>query len=154
VQKVDELLQDVPMFHGMAPEHLDLIAGCGSNRIFRPGDYLLREGERADSFYVIRRGDVAVETYVPQRGALTLETLGGGDVLGWSWLFPPYRVAFDARAVDTVHTLAFDGRCLRGKCEEDHDLGYDLLKRFAEVIVERLQATRMQLLDVYGHVAG
>jgi CRP/FNR family transcriptional regulator, cyclic AMP receptor protein len=154
VQKVDELLQDVPMFHGMAPEHLDLIAGCGSNRIFRPGDYLLREGERADSFYVIRRGDVAVETYVPQRGALTLETLGGGDVLGWSWLFPPYRVAFDARAVDTVHTLAFDGRCLRGKCEEDHDLGYELLKGFAEVIVERLQATRMQLLDVYGHVAG
>jgi CRP/FNR family cyclic AMP-dependent transcriptional regulator len=154
MQKVDELLQGVPMFHGIAPEHLDLIAGCASNRIFRPGEYLLREGERADSFYVIRRGDVAVETYVPQRGALTLETLGGGDVLGWSWLFPPYRVAFDARAAETVHTVAFDGRCLRGKCEEDHDLGYELLKGFAEVIVERLQATRMQLLDVYGHVAG
>jgi CRP/FNR family transcriptional regulator, cyclic AMP receptor protein len=154
VQRVDELLRDAPMFHGMASDHLDLVAGCASNRIFRPGEYLLREGERADSFYVIRRGDVAVETYVPQRGALTLETLGAGDVLGWSWLFPPYRLVFDARAADTVHTVAFDGRCLRAKCEEDHDLGYDLLKRFAEVIVERLQATRMQLLDVYGHVAG
>jgi CRP/FNR family transcriptional regulator, cyclic AMP receptor protein len=154
VQRVDELLRDAAMFHGMAPERLELIAGCASNRIFRPGDYLLREGDRADTFFVIRRGDVAVETYVPQRGALTLETLHDGDVLGWSWLFPPYRVAFDARAAETVHTVAFDGRCLRGKCEEDHDLGYELIKRFAEVIVERLRATRMQLMDVYGHVAG
>jgi CRP-like cAMP-binding protein len=153
VQKVDELLRDVPMFAGMAADRLELIAGCASNRIFRPGDYLLHEGERADSFFVIRRGDVAVETYVPQRGALTLETLHDGDVLGWSWLFPPYRLAFDARAAATVHSVAFDGRCLRGKCEEDHDLGYDLMIRFAGVMVERLQAARMQLLDVYGHVA-
>ena len=154
MEKIDDLLKDVPMFHGMAADRLELIAGCAANRIFRPGDYLLRAGERADSFFVIRRGDVAVETYVPQRGALTLETLHDGDVLGWSWLFPPYRIAFDARATETVHAVAFDGLCLRGKCEEDHDLGYDLMIRFARVMAERLQAARMQMLDVYGHVAG
>jgi CRP/FNR family cyclic AMP-dependent transcriptional regulator len=154
MQTIDELLTDAPMFEGMATERVELIAGCASNKVFEAGDYLLREGEQADAFYVIRRGDVAIETYVPQRGALTLETLHDGEVLGWSWLFPPYRVVFDARAIGVVHTVAFDGRCLRGKCEEDHDLGYDLLIRFAEVIVERLGAARMQLLDVYGHVAG
>jgi CRP/FNR family cyclic AMP-dependent transcriptional regulator len=154
MQAIDELLTEAPMFEGMATERLELIAGCASNQVFEGGDYLLRDGDEANAFYVIRRGDVAVETYVPQRGALTLETLHDGEVLGWSWLFPPYRVVFDARAIGTAHTVAFDGRCLRGKCEEDHDLGYDLLVRFAEVIVERLQATRMQLLDVYGHVAG
>lgn len=155
METIAELLTDAPMFHGMEPGRLDLIAGCASNRIFREGEYLLREGERADAFFVIRRGDVAVESYVPQRGALTLESLHEGDVLGWSWLFPPYRLVFDARAMtETVHTVAFDGRCLRGKCETDHELGYDLITRFARVMIERLKATRMQLMDMYGHVAG
>jgi CRP/FNR family cyclic AMP-dependent transcriptional regulator len=153
MRTIDALLTEVPMFEGMASERLALIAGCASNRVFDDGTYLLREGEPADAFYVLRTGDVALETHVPQRGALTLETLHAGDVLGWSWLVSPHRTAFDARALGTVHTMAFDGRCLRGKCEQDHDLGYDVLMRFVAVIVERLQATRLQLLDVYGHVA-
>ena len=81
----------------MAPAHLELIAGCAANRIFDAGDYLLREREPANAFYVIRRGDVALETYAPQ-GALRLETLHKGDLVGWSWLVPPYRTVFDARA--------------------------------------------------------
>jgi CRP/FNR family cyclic AMP-dependent transcriptional regulator len=89
---------------------------------------------------------------VPQRGAVTIETLHGGDVLGWSWLVPPHRTVYDARALGVVRTIALDGACLRGKCEEDPRLGYELLKRFTEVIVERLQATRLRLLDVYGQV--
>jgi CRP/FNR family cyclic AMP-dependent transcriptional regulator len=153
MRTIDALLTEVPAFEGMASDRLELIAGCASNRVFEDGAYLLREGEPADAFYAIREGDVALETYVPQRGALTLETLHAGDVLGWSWLVSPHRTTFDARAVGVVHTMAFDGRCLRGKCEQDHDLGYDVLMRFVTVIVERLQATRLQLLDVYGHVA-
>ena len=88
----------------------------------------MREGEPADAFYVIREGAVALETDVPGRGAVTLETLHDGDLLGWSWLVPPYRTAFDARALGTTHAIAFDGACLRGKCEADPALGYDLLK--------------------------
>jgi CRP-like cAMP-binding protein len=153
MRTIDSELADVPAFAGMAAARLELIAGCAANRVFESGEYLLREGEQADVFYAIRQGHVALETYVPQRGALTLETLQDGDLVGWSWLIPPYRTVFDARASGRVHTVAFDGRCLRGKCEEDHSLGYDLLTRFVAVIVERLQATRLQLLDVYGHVA-
>jgi CRP-like cAMP-binding protein len=150
---IDALLEEAPMFAGMAPERRAQVAGCGSNRVFADGEYLLREGEPADTFFVLRQGDVALETYVPQLGPLRIETLHAGDVLGWSWIVPPHRTAFDARATGTVRSIAFDGRCLRGKFEQDNGLGYDLLTRFVTVMAERLQATRLQLLDVYGRNA-
>ena len=150
---IAELVSEVPAFEGMTPAHLELIAGCAHNEGFEQGDYLLREGDEADTFFVIRKGHVALETFVPERGALTLETIESGDLLGWSWLVPPYRVDFDARAVETTRVVAFDAVCLRGKCDDDPRLGYELMKRFVPVIVERLQATRIRLLDVYGHVA-
>jgi CRP/FNR family transcriptional regulator, cyclic AMP receptor protein len=99
---------------------------------------------------VIRHGSVAIETFVPARGAVTIETVGAGEVLGWSWLFAPYRWHFDARALSPVRATGFDGACLRGKCEADPALGYELMGRFAQVLIERLQWTRLRLLDVYG----
>jgi CRP/FNR family cyclic AMP-dependent transcriptional regulator len=153
VKGIAELVSEVPAFEGMAPAHLELIAGCAHNEGFEQGDYLLREGDEADSFFVIRKGHVALETFVPERGALTIETIETGGLLGWSWLVPPYRVDFDARAVEPIRAIAFDATCLRGKLDEDPALGYELMKRFVPVIVERLQATRIRLLDVYGHVA-
>jgi CRP-like cAMP-binding protein len=154
LQTIDELLAEVPVFSTLAAEHRELIAGCGQNTVFEDGSYLMREDEPADWFYVIRREAVALETFVPQRGSVTIETLHDGDLLGWSWLFPPYRTAFDARALGEVHALQFDGACLRGKCDSDPALGYALLKLFAGVIVQRLQNTRLQLLDVYDKVPG
>lgn len=152
MQTIDELLAEVPSFEGMSREHLELIAGCAHNQPFDDGAYLMREGDPADRFYVIRRGRIALETFVPERGAVTIETIDEGGLLGWSWLVSPYRVDFDARALGPVHTVAFDGACLRGKCDDDAVLGYELMKRFLPVIVDRLQATRVRLLDVYGHV--
>jgi CRP/FNR family transcriptional regulator, cyclic AMP receptor protein len=150
MQTIDELLEEIDVFRGLADEHRDLIAGCALMRVFADGDHLMTENEQANTCFAIRHGTVALETYVPQRGAVTIETLHGGDILGWSWLFPPYRTMFDARALGVVRTVAFDGACLRGKCEEDVQLGYTLMQRFAAVMVERLQATRLRLLDVYG----
>jgi CRP/FNR family cyclic AMP-dependent transcriptional regulator len=154
VQTIEQLLAEAPAFNGMSEEHLALIAGCAQNRTATDGEYLMREGDPADTFYVIRYGRVALETYLPERGALTIETIDDGDLLGWSWLVPPFRVDFDARAIGNVHTVAFDAACLRGKADEDPMLGYELMRRFIPVIVERLQATRVRMLDVYGHVAG
>ncbi len=154
MRTIDELMTEIPAFSGLTADRLELIAGCGENRSFQAGDTLMRAGEPADTFFVIRHGTVALETFVPQRGPLVIETLDDGDLLGWSWLFPPYKTEFDARAIGVVRTVAFDGGCLRGKCDDDPALGYDLMKRFAEVLTERLQATRLRLLDVYGHVAG
>jgi CRP/FNR family transcriptional regulator, cyclic AMP receptor protein len=152
VQTIEQLLAEAKAFNGMSEEHLALIAGCAQNKTFEDGAYLMREGDAADSFYAVRLGRVALEIFVPQRGAVTLETVEGGDLVGWSWLTPPYRVHIDARAVGSVHVVHFDAACLRGKADEDPELGYELMRRFIPVIVERLQATRVRMLDVYGHV--
>jgi CRP-like cAMP-binding protein len=120
----------------------------------KDGTFLLREGEPAERFYLIREGAVALEVHAPGRGSIVIETLGPGDVVGWSWLFAPYRWRLDGRAIGLTRVVGFDGACLRGKCERDHELAYQLMSRFAAIIVERLQATRFQLLDVYGHAQG
>ncbi len=152
MQRLEELLAEVPAFAGMSDEHLELIAGCARNKVFADGEHLMRAGAAADEFFVIRVGGVALSTHVPQRGALLIETLHDRDLVGWSWLVPPHRVQFDVTSNGTTHAIAFDGACLRGKCDADPVLGYDLLRRFTGVLVERLQATRLRLIDVYGHV--
>ena len=150
VKRLDAMLADVPFLAGLRPDELALLAGCASNVHFDQGDVLFREGDPANAFYVVRHGTVALELHVPARGGMTIETIDAGEVIGWSWLFAPYRWHFDARALSRVRATAFDGECLRGKCEQDPALGYDLMKRFAQVLIERLQWTRLRLLDVYG----
>lgn len=151
---IDATLHGVPLFAGLGDDDLRLIAGCGGNVHFAGGERLFRQGDPADTFYVLRQGAVALEIYVPARGPLTIETIEAGDVVGWSWLFAPYRWNFDARAVVPVRATAFDGACLRGKCDADPRLGYELMSRFAQVMIGRLQSTRLRLLDVYGNAAG
>jgi CRP/FNR family transcriptional regulator, cyclic AMP receptor protein len=153
VETIDTILRDVPLFEGLSDEALELIAGCGSNVHFGEGGLLFRQGDPADTFFVIRHGSVALETFVPARGPVTIETIESGDVVGWSWLFAPYRWHFDAKALVAVRATAFDGACLRGKCDADPALGYQLMSRFAQVMIERLQWTRLRLLDVYGYAA-
>lgn len=154
MRSLEQLLGEAPALGSLPAEHRATIAGCARTRSYEPGALLLREGDPADELFVIRRGAVAVETTVPGRGPVTLETLGPGEVLGWSWLVPPYRSAFGARALERVHVVAVDGACLRGKCERDPALGYDLLKVVATVFVHRLAETRMRLLDLYAKAPG
>jgi CRP/FNR family transcriptional regulator, cyclic AMP receptor protein len=150
IRTVEQLVGAAQLFSGLAPQHLETIAGCASTARFAEDEHLFREGGSADTFYVIRSGSVALETHVPGRRPARVLTLHEDDVLGWSWLFPPYRWQFDAQALEPVRAVAFDGTCLRTKCTNDHTLGYELMRRFAQVMVSRLQATRLQLLDVYG----
>ena len=144
------VLAEHPFFVGMSPEHISTLAGCAANVKFEPGALLFREGDEAERFYVVRFGRVSVETHAPNRGNLRIETVDAGEVLGWSWLFPPYRCHFNARAQTLVRALALDGVCLRGKCERDPAMGYELMRRFAQVVISRLEATQLQLSDLYG----
>jgi len=153
VQTLAEIAADTPVFRGIDPERLAVVVACGSTTGFEAGEQLFREGEPADRFYLLRTGSVALELHAPGRGSLTIETIEAGDVVGWSWLFPPYRWHFDARAVEPVRAVVFDGACLRGKAEADPALGYDLMIRFAAVMIDRLQAARLRLLDLYGQPA-
>jgi CRP/FNR family transcriptional regulator, cyclic AMP receptor protein len=152
-ESLGRILGEHPFFKDMRADQLATLVGCASNVVFEQGGYLCREGAPADRFYVIRFGVVSVETFAPTRGPVTIETAGAGEVLGWSWLFPPYKWHFDVRAQTLVRALALDGVCLRGKCEADPVLGYEMVKRFADVVVRRLEATQLQLLDLYGSPA-
>ncbi len=149
-RSIRDLLVEHEFFAGMEPEHLDLLAGCGRNEVFPPGTAVAHEGDPADRFYVLRAGRVALSVHVPQREPLVVATLGTGDVLGWSWLFPPHAWKFDVVATAETHAIGLDGICLREKCSSDAELGYALMLRFAQILVRRLEATRLQLVDVYG----
>ena len=149
METLEPILAQHPFLQGLEPQYLSLIVGCASNVRFNSGQFLFREGEEANQFYMVREGKVALQISTA-RQPIIIQTVDKGDVLGWSWLVPPYRWRFDARALELTRAIALDGRCLRRKSEEDHNFGYELLRRFSTVIVERLEATRLQLLDVYG----
>jgi CRP/FNR family cyclic AMP-dependent transcriptional regulator len=150
METLERILAEHPFFKGLEDPYLQLLVGCASNVRFNAGDVVFREGEQANQFYLIRQGKVAVETFAPGRGSIIMQTLGEGEVLGWSWLIAPYRWRFDGRAVELTRAIALDGECLRGKCEEDHNLGYELMKRVSHVMEKLVEATRLQLVDVYG----
>jgi CRP-like cAMP-binding protein len=150
IDTLERILAEHPFFEGMAEPHLDTLVGCAKNVSFEAGQFLFRAGQPADSFFLVRHGRVAVESVAPGPGSLVIETVSDGDVLGWSWLFPPYRWHFDARATAFVRAFSLDGKCLRGKCERDPAFGFALIQRFAGVVVQRLESTQMQLMDLYG----
>jgi CRP/FNR family cyclic AMP-dependent transcriptional regulator len=137
-------------FAGLGEPFIELICGCAKNAVFEAGEYLFHEGEEADHLYLIRHGRVALQLSAPGLGTMTFQTLNPDEIVGASWVVPPYRWTHDARALELTRAIAMDARCLRGKCEQDHDLGYELMKRFVPVLSERLHRTRMQMLDVYG----
>ncbi len=152
MRTIEQYLPDHPFFEGLTPDELTLLAGCAVNVHAHPGELIFHEGEPADAFYVVRRGRITIETRLPT-GSVVLDTAFEGDVVGWSWLVPPYRWTFDARATEETSVIAFDGACLRGKCHDDPALGYTLLQRVVGVMSDRLQSARVRLLDLYGQHA-
>lgn len=149
METIEEAIAGTRMFRNLTPEQLGTVVSLGEDADFADGAYLTQARQPADWFFVIRDGFVALQTELPSMGAITIETLHNGDAVGWSWLFEPYLSELDARSRGVTHTVRFDARTLRRRCAEDSMLGYELMRSFASVIVERLQATRLQLLDVY-----
>jgi CRP/FNR family transcriptional regulator, cyclic AMP receptor protein len=149
METLEKVLSEHPFLNDFPDRHLELVVGCASNVRLEAGQFIFHEGEEANTFYLIRQGKVALQIFSERRGPLTILTLGEGEILGWSWLFPPYRWKFSARTLEPTRVFAIDGQCLRGKAEQDHELGYELLKRFAYVVEDRLEAMRLQLINVY-----
>ena len=149
IHSVSELLKDLEFFREFGEATIELLAGCATNVAYRPGDYVFREGGSADAFFIIRHGDVALEIHAPGNEPLVFETLHPGDAIGWSWMVPPYKWSYDARCRTVVRGLSFDATCLRGKMEADHEIGYQLMRRFLPVMSRRLLGARLQLLDLY-----
>ncbi len=149
METIEPILTAHPFFKGFNDQEIKLLVGCASNAVFKPEQHIFREGEAANTFYVIRSGRVVIEVYSARKGSICIQTCTAGDVLGWSWLIPPYKWHFDTRATEQTRLIALDGKCLREKCQNEHDLGFKIMKIFTEIMVERLDSTRLQLLDVY-----
>jgi CRP-like cAMP-binding protein len=138
-----------PFLQALSERHRTRLASGVRAFTATPGEYLAREGEQAHAFYLMQSGEVTIGTHLAERGAAPIQTVGAGEVVGWSWLLPPYRWQFDARVALAVQGLAFDAAWLREQCEQDHELGYQLLKQLLAVVSSRLAATRVQRLDIY-----
>lgn len=144
-----DLLAAHAFLAGMSEEHLTRISYWSRRTVFHPGTRVFNEGSRADRFWLIREGEVQLDTRLPRDGEVLVETIGSGTVLGWSWMFPPYRWRFGATALGPVLAMEFDANGIRQLCESDPALGYDLTRRFTSVVINRLQATRIRLLDAH-----
>jgi CRP-like cAMP-binding protein len=138
-----------PFLAGMSRTHLALLTDCAMAAHFKKRETILCEGEFADRFYLIETGRVALESAAGFGKPLTVETIGPGDLLGWSWMFPPYAWHFTARALEPTEAIFFYGPILREYCEKDHSLGYELFKRMSAVMIRRLQAARKRMLSIH-----
>ena len=150
MEGLERIVREHPFFAGVDEAFCRLVCGCAKNVRFEAGQYLFHEGDPAEWFYLLRHGRVALQLTAPGRGAVIFQTVGEGEIVGVSWLIPPYRWSYDAKAIELTRAIAIDATCLRQKCEADHDLGYEMMKRFMPILIQRLQATRLQILDVYG----
>ncbi len=142
-------LANHPFLRGMPREHLNVLAGYATVAEMPTGHKIFEDGGSASRFWLIRSGRVALNVLIPGQGLAVVETLGMGDVLGWSWLFPPYRWAFGATAVAPTEAFEFDAEAVRARMDADPLFGYELTRRFIPVLANRLQATRFRLLGRY-----
>ncbi len=141
------ILEAQPFLRGMKTRPLELLAENSMLAEFKAGETILSEGDSANRFYLMLDGQVELISRGEDSGPIHIQTIGTGDVLGWSWLFPPYYWHFDAQAVTPAKTIFFYGTRLRELCEENHDLGYELMTRVSEIIIKRLQAARRELVE-------
>ena len=151
-QSLYALIAAQPFFKGLNAQHLQVLTDSAMEMQFEPGQSILQEGSPANRFYLILEGKVVLESALEERGMIPIQTLGPGDDLGWSWLFPPYYLQSSARALAPTRTIFFYGTRLREQCERDHDFGYQLMQRIAEVVIKRLQATQQRLMELSEHL--
>jgi CRP-like cAMP-binding protein len=146
MEDLERIVREHTFFAGMKHDYTAVVAGCAKNVRFEPGEYLFREGEVADQLYLLRSGRVVLEVDTDD-GSVPLQTVGESEIVGASWLVPPYRRGLSAKALELTRAIALDAACLRGKCEDNHDLGYEMMKRFMPILIQRLRAARLQILD-------
>ena len=142
-----ELIAQQPFFQKLSVPHLELLTDSAMETQFKPGQWIFRQGDPANRFYLILEGKVLIESEVKERGMIPIRTLGPGDDLAWAWLFPPYYMHFNACAIEPTRAIFFYGTRLREQCEANHELGYQLMKRIAQVVIQNLNATQQLLLE-------
>jgi len=143
-----------PFLHGMSPDHLAVLAQAGSDVTFPDRHRLFEEGGRATHFWLVQSGHVTVDVHVPGQGRVAIDSIGMGDLVGWSWLFPPFRWAFGAVAAGPVEAFEFDAGTVREYCASDPAFRAEVTERVAQVLTKRLQSTRNRLIAASIHPVG
>jgi CRP/FNR family cyclic AMP-dependent transcriptional regulator len=146
-EKLYNLIAQQPFFEGLSVSHLQLLTKSALKMQFEPGRQIFREGEPSNRFYLILEGKVEVESESEKDNKVSVGTLGPGDGLGWSWLFPPHYAQFSMRAIATTKTIFFYGTRLQQQCEDDHDFGYEIMKRFANEAIKNLKSIQEILVE-------
>jgi CRP/FNR family transcriptional regulator, cyclic AMP receptor protein len=146
-QVIAEDLSTLEFFTELSEDTLRFLFECSSPIVIKKGQILLRQGENADKFYLIRSGSISIQMPAIMGPTLEIQTLGIGQVLGWSWLIAPYKWHFQTSAEEDSELLQFDGAAIRARCEQEPKFGYELLKKFAGLMSERLNAARVKMMD-------
>lgn len=144
---IGDLLAEQDFFSGLDPESIAFLASCASRTRVERGDTLFRHGEDARRFFLLCSGRVSVEVPAIEGPRLEVQSLGPGQVAGWSWLIPPYKWSFQARALEEAEVIEFDGERVRARCEQDPAFGYAMMKRFSALMSERLEAARVRMME-------
>ena len=145
-KSINQILKEQEFFRDLDPDLLNVIAGAASIQNFESHTYLFYQGKTSESFYLVLEGSIGIQVYGGEAGFVTLEEAGPGEVVGWSWLLPPYQWVFSGEVLKSTQVITFNGITLRGICEENKRFGYELAKRFTHLITERLNQTRLKLL--------
>jgi CRP-like cAMP-binding protein len=149
ISESEQMLHDHPLTQTLSPAHTGSLAECAGSRIFQPGEYLWRQGEKNEDLLLVLTGEVALEIFIPNQGPLRVDHVRAGEALACSWLTASARCVFDARAVTTTQVVLLDGAKVRRACEQDGTLGYQLLKRVTPLLAQTLQRTRLRLVEHY-----
>ena len=147
-QSLETFIQRHPFFKGMKSHHLAMMYKGAREASYNPGETLFSVGEPANRFFLVRSGSVGIEAHDPGGGVASIESVREGEVIGWSWLFPPFTWHLRARALEPTSVIVLDGAHLLATAEQYHDFGYELMKRVAQILVHRQNATQKQLLQL------
>lgn len=149
MRPIDDIIARHEFFKDFRPDHLELLQSCAEEKRFNRDQYLLRQGQGAERFFLIRKGEVHLELVSPEGRRISMQVLGPGDIVGWSWMVPPYKWSFDAQAVETTIAIVFDGAALRKRCEKDFEFASRIQGKICEALTRRLVAACEQILELH-----
>jgi CRP/FNR family cyclic AMP-dependent transcriptional regulator len=150
MSSIHDRIREYSLFSALDAKYVKILDECASEVSMMRDQIVFRHGEQADHFYIIEGGRISLDIAVPGRGIIPVQTIHAGEVLGWSWIFQPYQWQFDARALEESIAISFDAERVRFAIDGDHEFGFQMMIRFSTVMMERLQATRLRLVDMYG----
>ena len=143
------MINEHPLFEGLDNHNIYALQGCASEIEFDAHSEVFQYGEPANTFYLIGEGRISLDIAIPARGVIPIQTLQYGDVVGWSWMYPPYQWHFSGRALEDTNAIVFDADCVRTLMLQDREFGFEMMMRFSQIVIERLQAARIQMVDMY-----